>query len=225
MWCCEAGYNLFHLTKLWLPNASECMVKNLVKKIQSVCYISLYSDVTWWHLKSTVTQLFVQELFQANNKRTHQSSLILAICENPLVSNAFPSQRTSNVANISILWHDHADGIYCTSVLLLAICEGNPSVTSGLSSQRASNVQNVSLLWYYYAGGICCTMVLLALCEGNPQVTCGFPSQRTSNIYIVKSSYRWDILCTAVLVSMYIVSMYICASQPADFPLVLLPGI
>ena len=64
--------------------------------------LSHYSDITWtsFHLNSPATELIVQQLVQANKK--NQSSALLALCKgNPLVTNGFPSQWTSNFGNYS----------------------------------------------------------------------------------------------------------------------------
>ena len=53
-----------------------------------------------------VTQLFVQQSVQNKSKEKYQSYALLALCEGiPSVTDGFPSQRVSNVENISISWH------------------------------------------------------------------------------------------------------------------------
>ena len=72
------------------------------------------SDITWasWCLKSRSTQLFVQQFVEANNNL--QTYALRGICEgNPLVTDGFPAQRSSNAESVSTSqWrHNEGDGV------------------------------------------------------------------------------------------------------------------
>ena len=66
-----------------------------------------YSDITWalWHLKSSATWLFVQQLILGNNKEN-----IIAVHYLPFLSEftyGFALQSASNVKSISITQGHH----------------------------------------------------------------------------------------------------------------------
>ena len=78
-----------------------------------------HSDVTRSAMASQITVVLIvcSAVCSGAHKRKHQSSVLLAFCEgNPPVTGGFPSQRASNVENISIWWHHH--GISCIQVLV-----------------------------------------------------------------------------------------------------------
>ena len=61
-----------------------------------------YSEVTWasWYLESLATQLYAQQLVEANIKETPKP-LLLALCEgNPPVTGGFPSKRANNTESV-----------------------------------------------------------------------------------------------------------------------------
>ena len=69
--------------------------------------ITHYNDVIFNAMASQITSLSVvySAVYSGADKRKHQSSASLAICEgNSPVTGEFPAQRTSNAENVSIWW-------------------------------------------------------------------------------------------------------------------------
>ena len=55
-----------------------------------------------WHLELLVNWVFAPHFIQTDNKETLMS-ILLSVCEgNPLVTSGFPTQRDSNMENVSI---------------------------------------------------------------------------------------------------------------------------
>ena len=146
---------------------------------QGISRHSHYSNVirAVRHFQSLTTQLFVQQLVQANTKGPHYW---------PIVWGEFTShwwfpltQRASNVENISmsgcqldmaLRWrHNKRDGISnhqphdcvlnrlfrhkskkTSKLCVTGLCEGNSPVTGQFPSQRASKAENVSIWWRHH---------------------------------------------------------------------------
>ena len=72
------------------------------------------SDVIWvlGHHKLTTRQ-FVEQFIQAYNIDNQSSSSLLVLCEgNPPVTGGFPSQRASNMVNVSMSWRHYANAFF-----------------------------------------------------------------------------------------------------------------
>ena len=79
------------IISVFLINHSICLTWNILSRINGYMTIwnkSHYSDIIWVliYYKSLATQLVVQQVVKAKNKRKHLCSALLALCErNPLV--------------------------------------------------------------------------------------------------------------------------------------------
>ena len=93
--------------------------RNTSHSVTFIAYVEMYhySKVKWpsWRLELLVNRVFlnywsIESLFNSLFRLTtekHQRSMSLSLCEgNPLVTSAFPTQRDSNMENVSI-WRHH----------------------------------------------------------------------------------------------------------------------
>ena len=92
---------------IWL-NWARCY--RWVLRLNSV--ISVATPVQACYIKSPTTRPSVQQTVLANNKRKHQESKLLALCEeNPPVTSGFPSQMANDAESIPITWRHHEDHV------------------------------------------------------------------------------------------------------------------
>ena len=77
-------------------------------------YVSHGSDVKWpsWLLELPVNWVFVKQLVQTDNKETSKVYITVPLLGEPPVTGGFPTQRHSNVENISTWWRHNAGGIF-----------------------------------------------------------------------------------------------------------------